>query len=90
VTASNRTGTPPTVAGVLIIRVWFEPEHPVTLRARITKSMSANPSVGSELHGSTARTITVTRTQDLLDTVRAWLESLMDPTPAVQEHRQGH
>jgi hypothetical protein len=76
VTASSRAETSSGITGLLVIRVWLEPEHRVTLRARITRSVSADPE-GLDPNEPIAKTITVATTEDALGAVRAWLDSFV-------------
>ncbi len=59
---------PPDQDAVLIIRLWFEPEHRGGFRARILIGDLDNPS----------STVAVSRPEDVIDTVRVWLDAFLE------------
>lgn len=72
--SSSQTRSPPLGTGLLIIRVWAEPEHPTSLRARIIRSTRAGTDQGSEPKETSTASATV---EEALGVVRAWLEEFV-------------
>jgi hypothetical protein len=75
--ASSQTDAHSTVTGLLIIRLWLEPEHPARLRARITRSANVEPDMEFETQEALAGATTVATTEDALAAVRAWLDGFV-------------
>jgi C4-type Zn-finger protein len=75
--ASSQTDANSTVTGLLIIRLWLEPEHPATLRARITRSRNVEPDMDFETEEALAGATTVATTEEALEAVRAWLDGFV-------------
>jgi hypothetical protein len=63
---------PPQRTGVMIIRVWLEPDHPRPLRATLTSTVDVAD--GEETRRSAASVETV------CDGVREWLEEFLEPS----------
>lgn len=74
----------PPSGGLLVLRVWFEPEHVTPLRARIVAS--ADPAAGTDDPAGPDRLVTLSASaasvEDAVRVVRRWLERFGAPAGA--------
>jgi hypothetical protein len=81
---------PPPTGGLLVLRVWFEPDHATPMRARIVGSVDptggTHGPAGPELPTLSATAASV---EDAVRVVRRWLEGFEAPAGPASEGRGG-